>query len=125
LIRRCLGDTALTCVIMCGILVTWAAAAFGYQMFRPGICHGHSWSLARGRIKEIATGIAIYQLDNGRSCPSWEDLSGQKYVARGVAKDPWGTIIAFHCMPSGDIAVRSAGPDRLFHTDDDVTNGAH
>ena len=28
------------------------------------------------------------------------------------------------CMQGGDIVVRSAGPDRLFHTDDDITNGA-
>jgi hypothetical protein len=125
LIRHCLKDLALIGAIMCGILVTWTTAAIGYQMFRPGICHGRSWSLARGRIKEIATGIAIYQLDNGRSsCPSGDDLTREKYVARGGLKDPWGTFIAFHCMPGGDIVVRSAGPDRLFHTNDDIMNGA-
>jgi len=125
LIRHCLKDMALIGAIMCGILVTWAAAAFGYQVFRPGICSGRSSSLTRARLKEIATGIATYQLDNGRApCPSWDDLIGYKYVARGVRQDPWGTSITFHCLPSGDVVVRSAGRDHQLYTDDDITNGA-
>jgi hypothetical protein len=38
-----------------------------------------------------------------------------------VQIDPWGTSIPFSC--SGDaIIVKSAGPDRLFGTFDDVAN---
>ena len=124
MIRHSLRDMALIAAIMCGILVTWATAGFGYTMLNPGLCSGRSWSLARGRIKEVATGIALYQVDNRRSCPTRDNLIDQKYVARGGLVDPWGTSITFHCMPNGDVVVRSAGADRLFHTDDDITNGA-
>jgi len=125
LIRQCLRDMALIGAIMCGILVTWTTAALGYQLFRPGICHGRSWSLARSRLMEIATGIATYKIDNGRAaCPTWDDLIGRSYVARGVVTDPWGTSNTFHCAANGDVVIRSAGPDRLFHTDDDISNGA-
>ena len=124
MIRHWLRDMALIGAIMCGILVTWAAAGFGYQTFRPGTCSGRSWSVNRDRVGEIASGIATYQIDNDRSpCPTRDDLIEQKYVARGALVDPWGTSITFHCMPNGDVIVRSAGADRLFHTDDDVTNG--
>ena len=39
--------------------------------------------------------------------------------------DPWGTSIVYSCStedPDGDVTVRSAGPDRIFNTADDITN---
>ena len=93
-------------------------------MFHPGLHSGRSWSWVGGRVREVASGIATLPDRQCHSCPTRDNLIGQKYVARGGLVDPWGTSITFHCMPSGDVVVRSAGPDRLFHTDDDITNGA-
>jgi len=39
--------------------------------------------------------------------------------------DPWGTNIVYSCSTEGpetDLEVRSAGPDRLFNTADDITS---
>ena len=115
---------AIVAALACGVLVTWVAAAIGFCAIYPGIHCGGPGRSSRGRVREIASGIATYQIDNERSpCPTRDNLIDQKYVARGALVDPWGTSITFHCMPNGDVVVRSAGPDRLFHTDDDVTNG--
>jgi hypothetical protein len=124
LIRYFFRRVALVAALVLGVLVTWAVAAIGFSAIYPGLHCGGPGRSSRGRVREIASGIATYQLDNGHSpCPTRDDLIGQKYVARGALVDSWGTSITFHCMPDGDVVVRSAGADRLFHTDDDITNG--
>jgi len=115
---------ALIAVIMCGILVTWATAGFGYWMFRPHGC-GNSPKLTRIRVAEAASGITHYQIDNAFRCPTRDQLVDQHYVGRGTLVDSWGTSITFHCSADSDlfvVFVRSAGPDKVFHTADDITN---
>jgi hypothetical protein len=38
----------------------------------------------------------------------------------GELVDPWGTPYFFHQISSSDTEVRSAGPDRIMHTSDDI-----
>jgi len=123
LIRQFFSDMPLIAAIMCGILVTWAVAGFGYSMFHPPRC-GSSLKVARLRVAETASGITLYQLDNGRStCPTGDQVVEQHYVARGALTDPWGTSMTVHCSCAGYlVVVRSAGPDRQFNTADDITN---
>jgi len=45
---------------------------------------------------------------------------GMKLNANGEALDRWGTPFFFHQMSATDMQIRSAGPDRVLWTADDV-----
>ena len=105
--------------VVCGVAVTWAAAGFGYLLlYPPGCVIRARPGLLRAR--ETRQGISMFLIDHNR-CPTRDDLAG-KYVSPRSLVDPWGTSITFHC-DGDDIVVRSAGPDRVFHTADDITEG--
>ncbi len=44
--------------------------------------------------------------------------------AAGQLVDRWGTPLFFHALGAGRYEIRSAGPDRLLWTDDDLHRGA-
>src|SRR5688572_5757384 len=123
---RWLKRTAIVAAVVCGAAVTWVVAAAGYHLLlNPLHCGGGGVKPTRGRVAEIARGVAFYQLDNPFRCPDRDELVGEEYVSRHALVDAWGTSITFHCKPSdADIVVRSAGPDKVFHTADDITRGA-
>jgi hypothetical protein len=88
-----------------------------YNSYRRAQLH-----IAATRVKESSRGATSYRGDRLR-CPTTEDLLAGGYVSAGALTDPWGTAIAFHCSDAGEVIVRSAGPDRLFSTADDITEG--
>jgi hypothetical protein len=45
---------------------------------------------------------------------------GQKLNVEGELLDRWGTPYFFHQMSKSDMEIRSAGPDRIMWTEDDV-----
>lgn len=44
--------------------------------------------------------------------------------ARGRLIDRWGTPYFFHALAGNRMDIRSAGPDKLFWTDDDIFSGS-
>jgi hypothetical protein len=57
------------------------------------------------------------------ACPTLDELIAAKRLSREKSLDPWGTPYDLRC--EGDfIDVRSAGPDRVFGTPDDVFTDA-
>lgn len=69
------------------------------------------------QIRTIEQAIQMYRLRES-GCPSMADLE-KKYLS-GDPRDPWGTDYRIEC---GDPdVVRSAGPDRLWDTEDDLTS---
>jgi hypothetical protein len=44
-----------------------------------------------------------------------------KLDANGRLLDRWGSAYVFHALAADRMEIISAGPDRLLHTDDDVT----
>jgi hypothetical protein len=109
-------------LLFLGIGVTWLCAAFGLFVVvsPPHGCTSRT-AIARGRVLEISQGIAIYKIEHHR-CPATRDdlIAGRILDVRGSV-DPWATPIAFHCT-ADDTLVTSAGPDRVFGTDDDISN---
>ena len=56
-----------------------------------------------------------------RRKPSWS----RRAISVGVSPIPWGQKLFFTCLETGDdliVTVRSAGPDRVFWTSDDVVS---
>jgi hypothetical protein len=112
---------AIVGAIVCGVAVTWTAASFGYHLVGCRSLGGGSHRIARQRVRETSQGIWMHMIDTDR-CPSHEDLIAGQYVAQRSLVDPWGTSIVFRCVPGIIVSVRSAGPDHIFHTGDDITN---
>jgi hypothetical protein len=120
LIRQTLARAGIVAALFVGVAITWMAAAFGYQLVRPHGC-GSPTRLATLRARETLASVIMFQVEHHR-CPTRADLLTGKYVRSGSLVDPWGTSITFHCLPDDDAIVRSAGPDRLFNTADDITS---
>jgi hypothetical protein len=124
LIRSLLRRVGLFYAVLCGIAVTWAAAAFGLALLTPHWgCHLRVPHLktARYLTAETASAVQVFRIVENH-CPTRDALVSRNYVDAKDLVDPWGTSITFQCTAGGDVVVRSAGPDRLFHTPDDVTN---
>jgi hypothetical protein len=111
--------------LLCGVAVTWAAAGFGLRLVYYGPHCGGGVKVSRDRVRDIAFAATLHYVDNDLRCPDRDDLVGGELVSRKDLVDAWGTSITFRCIPDGGgvVVVRSAGPDHLFHTDDDITNG--
>jgi hypothetical protein len=110
-----LGVVALTC----------ASSAFGVMAlidhaFGSYRCPSSPTRSAKLRILDLHAGLSHHHIDKNR-CPTPGDLIREKYTHPHNLVDPWGTSIAYWCLP-GDFEIRSAGPDKFFDTDDDVTN---
>ena len=75
--------------------------------------------LAALRVGGVRAALTQYQIEKGRCPTSQDDLIDGKYVNARELVDPWGTSIAYWCHGE-EAAIRSAGPDKLFNTDDDV-----
>ena len=57
----------------------------------------------------------------GAECPTVDDLKSGKYVDTTFnTKDPWGQTFKISC-DADDITVSSAGPDKKFGTEDDIS----
>lgn len=107
-----------------GVALTWACGAFGVMAlidnaFVSYRCPAPT-KVAKRRILEVRSGITQHQIVEYR-CPTPGDLIRGKYTYPGSLVDPWGTSIAYWCHGE-DVEIRSAGPDKLFNTADDITN---
>jgi hypothetical protein len=120
LIRQTLARAAVAAALLGGVAITWTAAAFGCQLVRPPGC-GRPLKAAILRARELRASVVMYQIEH-HGCPTRDDLLTGNYLRSGTLVDPWGTSVTFHCLPEGDAIVRSAGPDRLFNTADDITD---
>lgn len=58
--------------------------------------------------------------EDGAACPTMDQLVKDGILDEdGRRNDPWGTTFKIVCV-GDDVAIRSAGPDGKFDTDDDL-----
>jgi hypothetical protein len=111
------------CAILCGIALTWTAAAVGLFFLTGRGCSfvESKVHIAFWRVAGAERALADYSLEHQRCPTTRDDLIGGGYIDAPSLVDPWGTSIAYWC--SDDAAnVISAGPDRTFGTADDITS---
>ena len=111
------------CAMVIGMALTWTCAAVGLFIVTAPTCGGRTRTVGfvKKRVREIEQAFMTYQIDNGR-CPATIDvLVAEKYLHKLSLADPWGTRFAYSCH-GFDAEIRSAGPDKFFNTDDDITN---
>ena len=109
------------CALLLGVALTWTCAIYGLLVVTSSPCGNRSWKIAQGRVREAEQAIAMYVIDNGRCPGTIDDLIAHRYLSQPGTEDPWVTTIAFSCS-ADDWSARSAGPDRLFGTADDITS---
>ena len=85
------------------------------------VAHGNDSSAeARAQVRRIARAVTHYQAENV-GCPDSLEVVYREHYVDGRRLDPWGRELLFHCGASArSMEVRSAGPDGLFGTADDV-----
>jgi len=107
-----------------GVALIWACAVFGVMVFADNffVSYGRTTPtrMAHRRILDVESGITRHQIVENR-CPTPGDLIRESYTHPRDLVDPWGTSIAYWCHGE-DVEVRSAGPDKLFNTADDITH---
>ena len=79
-------------------------------------------NVARERVRQIDAALASYRGERRRCPATASELAANAHLAPGTFQDPWDTSIAYWCSDRG-ATVTSAGPDRMFNTDDDLANG--
>ena len=72
-------------------------------------------AVVRADLNQIALSIERYYLSKG------ELPSDLKEVLGYVPSDPWGRKIRYRIVSESSFELRSAGPDRQFDTEDDIT----
>jgi hypothetical protein len=58
--------------------------------------------------------------DNPKHINFISEDSGMRLDGNGELVDPWGTPYFFHQLSGSDTEVRSAGPDKVMYTSDDI-----
>lgn len=58
--------------------------------------------------------------DNPRHVKFLQGDDGNRVNEKGELVDPWGTPYFFHQLSASDMEVRSAGPDKIMYTGDDL-----
>jgi len=108
--------------LLCGVALTCASSAFGMMVVEE-ILFGYRCpagpNLAALRVGGVHAALTQYQSEKGWCPTTSDDLIHGKYVNARELVDPWGTSIAYWCHDKA-MQVRSAGPDKLFNTDDDI-----
>ncbi len=84
---------------------------------------------ARGSIAGMSVAVDLYETDNGNLPDGLNNLITKgaepmwngPYIKDGkVPEDPWGTAFQY-TKKDNSYEIRSAGPDKSFGTEDDVT----
>jgi hypothetical protein len=109
------AGVAMACVG--GLVASWVYLTAGLHN-----CHSPI-TRARQDEQEIESYVSLYRIERPDApCPSVKDLV-REHVLHSSAPlfDPWNEPYRIECFGEADAEVRSAGPDRVFATSDDVT----
>ena len=78
----------------------------------------------RGGIASIQTAVRMYEVANSALPDNLDQLTvGERpLLKKEQLFDPWGTAYQYKKVNKYDFEIRSAGPDKKFGTEDDITN---
>jgi hypothetical protein len=123
----------LAVAIIVGTALTPGAAWLGWSgglrcLFQTCCPPPRVWH-AKLRVKTARDAVVAFTIDQDR-CPTGEpELLEGRYMSADVAKGPWGTRLFYHCEMKqaavdidDELWVVSAGPDRRFGTEDDISS---
>lgn len=123
-VLRLCAYVALAALLVGGARFTLSAMEMGL--------HGSLWQThcrrppideTRMRVLTAQNAIVQFQIEAAR-CPTGEHELVEGRFLSGAQKDSWGTGFEYRCRYVGghlNLQVTSAGPDRTFHTADDIS----
>ncbi|HEX6242745.1 MAG TPA: prepilin-type N-terminal cleavage/methylation domain-containing protein [Polyangiales bacterium] len=103
------------------VIMGMMAAAVGFSVV--GMKRDADLRLARNGLRALANIADAFQLTQGSAseCPTLAQLEGSKLLRAGASlEDPWGMPYELSCE-TGEVDVRSSGPDRQRGSPDDLT----
>ena len=106
-----------------GILVTIALYGGLYYfgvVAKTGVYADLKVKLASQLINTDAGQIALYKNHQGKLPTKLNDLGTPSQTNMFFTTDPWRTEFSYTPRSDGTFELRSAGPDKIFNTDDDV-----
>ena len=101
-----------------GILVT--VAIFGGFYYLSSLPKTGVVKIAVKFINEDADIISLYKQQNGKLPAKLSDLGNVSPENGFFPVDPWGTEIFYSTKGTNQFELRSAGPDKVFNTEDDI-----
>src|SRR5690349_12360595 len=108
----------LLVVVIIGVLVSVAVGKFAHKATEAKI------TATEASINSIKMAVVQYEMEKSKYPESLADLvSGDKHYLdqEKVPTDPWGHEFKYYLK--GDLVkIRSAGPDEIFDTEDDIEN---
>jgi hypothetical protein len=106
-----------------GCLATLSSALFGWYLLRPHGCRTMSAeNFAAMLTREAREAVDEFLVLRGR-CPTGEDELVRTGRLNRPPRDRWGQALFYTCLETADdlvVSARSAGPDRIFWTADDI-----
>jgi hypothetical protein len=106
-----------------GILVTFVLYGglyyFGF-VANTGVFSDLRVKLASQIITTDAGQISLYRNEHGKLPTSFADLGTPSQANMFYTTDPWGTNLSYAPNSNGGFELRSAGPDKLMNTNDDI-----
>jgi len=111
---------ARACALLVGVAFTWLCAALGLQALSRHTRRAPRLTFAKRQVSAVAHAATQYWLDHDKCPTKGSDLVASGYADAWNLEDPWGKAIDFSCSDDTTVA-RSAGPDRVFGTYDDIT----
>ncbi len=112
-----IAGLVLNCIGLLGFLAVVLYFVFIFAVI--GVAAGAAVTMAPFVQTEVAMNEA--RLVMVREDPLPTEADGQLLIENDDIKDGWGTLLKYE--PDGEeFIIRSAGPDREFYTDDDLTN---
>jgi hypothetical protein len=107
-----------------GILFTVALYSslsyFGFAA-KTGVFADLKVKLASQVINTDAGQIALYKNQHGKLPEKFSDVETPSQTNMFFTSDPWGTKIKYTPKSDGTFELRSAGPDKVFNTSDDIS----
>jgi hypothetical protein len=114
-VSRRIPETVFIAAVLFGLLVVGTAALASPRFWRAQRRASYQ------RVRDTEHALAKYSSDRHRCPATRDDLVANGYLEPRKINDAWTTSLAYWCSEHG-VHVLSAGPDRRFNTDDDITS---
>jgi hypothetical protein len=115
------GFLAIVIISAAVVYFLWVAKAGKDQVIEEVKAFGESkLKLTQASMSNMAKEIQTFMAMQGRAPKDIEEVQMLRRLPLGVL-DNWGTAIKYEKQSNEDFRLISAGPDRKFGTDDDIT----
>ena len=123
----CLWSLLWALPLSAGCAMTVFAAMLGLDLLGGGSCHQAPIHSAAVMVRDARSSLESFVAAEGRCPTSERELVELRYMKK-TRRDPWRQALFYRCYMGSDgtaeVSVRSAGPDRVFWSFDDMVSSS-